>query len=179
MSSAWFIYSVKPCCTWGHGLTKMKQAIRPHNAFCFIQIYHCRPRRFAVILNIYPYIGLQGILSERVLSCRACEALKNCLPDLLQNSTFNNCLRVWWKDLLLEYCTFWNLDGVCRCNPIGRYVFLCPFIHTCGLGYVQDDVTTRRWLQQLMVNVGGQQMHPQRVPSGLQGVPLEQLLSGP
>lgn len=70
-------------------------------------------------------------LSENM---RACEALKNCLPDLLQNNTFNNCLR--------------------------------------------DDMTTRRWLAQLMINVQGP-MHPsQRVPSGIQNVPLEQLLSG-
>ncbi|GAB2258618.1 hypothetical protein Droror1_Dr00014778 [Drosera rotundifolia] len=42
---------------------------------------------------------------------RACDALRNALPDLLQDGTFNSCLR--------------------------------------------EDLTTRRWLQQLILNVGG------------------------
>jgi CCR4-NOT transcription complex subunit 9 len=67
---------------------------------------------------------------------RACEALKNWLPDFLQNGTFTNCLR--------------------------------------------EDPTTRRWLAQLLINVG--QMHPShRIPTGIQGGPLssmDQLLSG-
>ncbi|KAI5068221.1 hypothetical protein GOP47_0016566 [Adiantum capillus-veneris] len=68
---------------------------------------------------------------------RACEALKNCLPELLRDNTFSNCLR--------------------------------------------EDVTTRRWLAQLLINVNGGQMHPsQRVPGGLP-TPLssmEQILPG-
>jgi hypothetical protein len=37
------------------------------------------------------------------MSCRACEALKNCLPDFLQNGTFTNCLRVNAFDAALVY----------------------------------------------------------------------------
>ncbi|CAM6102056.1 unnamed protein product [Calypogeia fissa] len=59
---------------------------------------------------------------------RACEALKTCLPDLLRDGTFSQCLR--------------------------------------------EDLTTRRWLTQLLINVGGGgQMHPSQ-RSGIPGGPL-------
>ncbi|BBN17953.1 CCR4-NOT transcription complex subunit 9 [Marchantia polymorpha subsp. ruderalis] len=47
---------------------------------------------------------------------------------------------------------------------------------------LREDLTTRRWLTQLLLNVGGGQMHPpQRVPAGMAGGPLssmEQLIGG-
>jgi hypothetical protein len=49
------------------------------------------------------------------MSCRACEALKNWLPDFLQNGTFTNCLRVNAFDAALVYS---NDGQICKLkNP--------------------------------------------------------------
>ncbi|GBG75285.1 hypothetical protein CBR_g19918 [Chara braunii] len=64
---------------------------------------------------------------------RAREALRNCLPDLLRDSTFSACLR--------------------------------------------DDVTTRRWLSQLLMNVGPPIPHAQQRPQvSIPGGPRMSLL---
>lgn len=31
---------------------------------------------------------------NHIVSCRACDALRSCLPEMLRDGTFNNCLRV-------------------------------------------------------------------------------------
>jgi hypothetical protein len=78
-----------------------------------------------------------------VMPCRACEALKNCLPDFLQNGTFNNCLRVnFWVWLvyvfeslhsgnfkcLRSFCYSSNSLNFPFCFPVFLRVFwgLCP-----------------------------------------------------
>eukprot|EP00897_Mesotaenium_endlicherianum_P006577 jgi/Mesen1/5948/ME000301S05073 len=63
-------------------------------------------------------------------NARACEALRQCLPDLLRDRTFESCLR--------------------------------------------DDVTTKRWLQQLLQNVGPpvQPHQQQRIVGSMQQMPV-------
>ncbi|XP_002993082.2 CCR4-NOT transcription complex subunit 9 isoform X2 [Selaginella moellendorffii] len=66
----------------------------------------------------------------------------------------------------------------------------CEALKTCLPEYLRDntfsnclreDAGTRRWLTQLLINVGVAPLHPQRVPGGIPGAPLsamEQLLTG-
>jgi CCR4-NOT transcription complex subunit 9 len=64
-----------------------------------------------------------------VLSCRAREALRTCLPELLRNPQFTGCLK--------------------------------------------SDDTTRRWLAQLLVNVGFNESAAQLSPEVLTPTPLQ------
>lgn len=77
------------------------------------------------------------------LLCRACDALRSCLPDMLRDATFSSCLRV----------------STHSASNTFRMVLVFQITYGYDLtwgseNFFQEDPTTRRWLQQLLHNVG-------------------------
>lgn len=87
------------------------------------------------ILTLAPlyFPFLSGKLSQKdlLISSRACDALRNCLPDMLRDATFSSVLRVSIHIFVSDK----------KCSVLKNSI-------------IQEDQTTRRWLQQLLHNVG-------------------------
>lgn len=91
-----------------------------------------------MILHILSCSLLFFVMLDTCVLPRACAALGSCLPDSLRDGTFSSCLRVscTTKILNLFVCERW-------------------FIKNLGMFHsFQEDQIARRWLQQLVHNVG-------------------------
>ncbi|KAL4364453.1 hypothetical protein AHAS_Ahas07G0007600 [Arachis hypogaea] len=84
---------------------------------------------------------------------RACDALRSCLPEMLRDATFNTCLRVHCADSQLALSLLDVAWEVC-------------FYDVVLVSCTQEDQTTRRWLQQLLHNVGVNRVPPLQAGAG-------------